>query len=125
MARGHFLCGVGGGIFDALFAFVVADLTRGTGVRLQPRCRRHCCMRGITEARKAVVRRVIALPRSKPRTSRRRQATTGVNARGCSNIAQPGHSSLKAHEMDGLTAILGSRPPSQEDFLKFYSSRRL
>jgi hypothetical protein len=32
MARGHFLCGVGVGIFDALFAFVVADLTRGTGV---------------------------------------------------------------------------------------------
>jgi hypothetical protein len=31
MARGHFFCGVGAGIVDALFALVVADLTRGTG----------------------------------------------------------------------------------------------
>jgi hypothetical protein len=63
---------------------------------------RHCC--SCEE-----IRQSIAIALLTPRPSPRRQATTGVNARADQILPRHSISSLKVHEMDGLTRRTAAR----------------
>jgi len=55
------------------------------------------------------VRRIIAAPANESRTSRRRQATTGVNMRSWSKSAQTSWVLTEVHEMDEFIRSLTAR----------------
>jgi hypothetical protein len=88
-----------------------------------------CEGRGHFFAERRVVRRVIAAPAKKcgKRYSSREHRGADKRPQALTRAAdqispRQDVNSWEAHEMDGLTPVLGSGPLNQEDFLKFYSS---
>jgi hypothetical protein len=72
-----------------------------------------------------LVRRIIAAAANESRTSRRRQATTGVNMRSRSRIAQVSWALTEAYEMDGFIRSPAARVERLHDRKIRFSSALL